>query len=472
MESQLSLAQTLSRLIRLLRHSGSTMEEVRETLRLLVAQSRETAISFQLDEWKLAIEGTPVPPAATGYEELVGQLYAHRIRELVIRQLASAAELIKLVRLLAEAPSGDPSTLSAKIAALKLWNVEVTVSEAGDAAAPVLESPEHVVVTHHLARVRAATVPLDATHALGELTSLAEEHAAAGRAEAVAEILCGIVQAERDAADPVVRASCAKAIDGLAKPALTRLVAQVLPSLQTRPRELAQQLQALGRCGNAGAAALIAHLMAADSFDDRRVYYTAIVELRAGVPMLIDALGHPQWYVVRNAACLLGEMRESQADGALARLLEHRDERVREAAAGALARIDTATSRAALQRMIQDRSAQVRLHAASAFASSGQTKTATPLATALDAESDGDVQLGILHALGRLGTPDAVQKLVKAVMPTNGRPRPVSYRVAALEALAAARGHSAHATLRSLLSDTEPAVRDAAKRLIATTAMA
>jgi HEAT repeat protein len=144
---------------------------------------------------------------------------------------------------------------------------------------------------------------------------------------------------------------------------------------------------------------------------------------------------------------------------------------VREAAATALSRIDTATARMALQRMIQDRSPNVRLHAAGAFAAS-PVKTATPLATALDVESDGDVQLGILQALGRLGTPDAVQKLVKAVMPTSGRPKPVSYRIAALEALAAARGHSAMPTLRSLLNDTEPAVRDAAKRLIATAALA
>ena len=174
---------------------------------------------------------------------------------------------------------------------------------------------------------------------------------------------------------------------------------------------------------------------------------------------------------MRNAASLLGEMREPQADGALARLLEHRDERVREAAAAALSRIDTPTARMALQRMLQDRSPHVRLHAAGAFASS-PAKTATPLATALEAESDADVQLGIIQALGRLGTPDAVQKLVRAVMPSNLRPRPVTFRIAALEALTAARGHSAMPTLRSLLTDSEPAVRDAAKRLIATAALA
>ena len=121
--------------------------------------------------------------------------------------------------------------------------------------------------------------------------------------------------------------------------------------------------------------------------------------------------------------------------------------------------------------MLQDHSPSVRLHAAGAFAAAGSSTTATPLAAALDAESDVDVQLGIIAALGRLGTPDAVQKLVKAVSPAGGRGRPVSYRVAALEALAAARGSSVNPILRSLLTDTEPTVRDTAKRLIATTAL-
>ncbi len=473
MEHSLAYTRTLSRLIHLLRHPGSTMEEVRDTLRLLVSHARETPVSFEVDDWRLSVDGSPVP-AATGFEELIGQLYAHRVRRLAIRQYATAAELIKLTRLLAEPSSGSPAAFERRAAALKLWNVSLVVaggSESGDAQESAATSPERVVLAHHLARVRGAMVPLDATHALGELSSLGEEHAEAGRAEAVAEVLVGIVRAERDLAEGVVREECARAVDRLSKPAVTRLVAQLLPALKGRPSEYAEHLAALGRTGTAGAAALIAHLMAADTIEERRVFFDAIVELRAGIPMLIDALGHPQWYVVRNAACLLGEMKAEQADGALARLLEHRDERVREAAAGALAELETPTARTALRRMLQDHSPSVRLHAAGAFAAAGSATTATPLAAALDAESDGDVQLGIIAALGRLGTPDAVQKLVKAVSPSGGRGKPVSYRVAALEALAAARCTSVTPVLRSLLTDAEQSVRDTAKRLIATTAL-
>ncbi|AHG89986.1 hypothetical protein J421_2449 [Gemmatirosa kalamazoonensis] len=474
MEPQLAFARTLSRLVGLLRHSGSTIEEVKDTLRLAVTHSRERTIAFRLDEWKLALDGDVVPASATGMEELTEQLKAHGVRELTIRQFASASELIKLVRLLAEEAVIDPQEFAQRIAAQKLWNVDVTAAAASDPSPePTAPSPDHLKVEHHLARVRQASVPLDATHALAELVELTDQHMEAGHAEAVAEVLVGLWRIEREVSDETIKAACAKTIERLSRPHLTRLVAQLLPGLLSagRQKEYAEHRDAVGRCGNPGAAALLAHLMAADSFEERRVFYNAIVELRTGIPMLIDALGHPQWYVVRNAASLLGEMREPQADGPLARLLEHRDERVREAAAAALSRIDTPIARIALQRMLQDRSPQVRLHAAGAFAAS-PAKTATPLATALEAESDTDVQLGIIYALGRLGTPDAVQKLVRAVMPSNLRPRPVSFRIAALEALTAARGNSAMPTLRTLLTDAEPAVRDAAKRLIATTALA
>jgi HEAT repeat protein len=475
MEPQLAFARTFARLIGLLRHRGSTIDEVKETLRFCVAHSRERTITFRLDDWKFSIDDEVVPATGTGCEEISGQLHAHGVAELTIRQFASAPELIKLVRLLAEPGDDDPQAFAQRALAAKLWNVDVTPRGVGQAvpAEASEPTPDDIKVAHHLARIRQVEVPLDASLALQELTEFAQELVEAGNAEAVAELLVGLWRAEQEASEGGVRITCRRAIEKLARPVLTRLVAQLLPGLLAagRQKDYADHRDALGRCGAPGAAALLAHLMAADSFEERRVFYNAIVELRCGIPMLIDALGHPQWYIVRNAASLLGEMREPQADQALARLLEHRDERVREAAAAALSRIDTATARIALQRMLQDRSPHVRLHAAGAFATS-PAKTATPLATALEVESDADVQLGIIHALGRLGTPDAVRKLVRAVMPSNLRPRPVSFRIAALEALTAARGPSAMPTLRSLVQDSEPAVRDAAERLIATVALA
>ena len=178
--------------------------------------------------------------------------------------------------------------------------------------------------------------------------------------------------------------------------------------------------------------------MAADTLEERRVFFDAIVAMRAGIPMLIDALGHPQWFVVRNAACAArrdgggaGGPRAGPAAGARA------TSACAQAAAGALSRITTpAAARRAAPDAPRPLAARAPARGQRLRVAAGQAHNAAPLAAALDAELDGDVQLGILAALGRLGTPDAVQKLVKAVRPHHGRLRPATYRVAALEALA------------------------------------
>jgi len=68
-------------------------------------------------------------------------------------------------------------------------------------------------------------------------------------------------------------------------------------------------------------------------------------------------------------------------------------------------------------------------------------------------------------------SPDAVQRLIKAISPNGAGKRPVEFRIAAAEALAQARGKSAVGALRPLLTDHEPAVRECAKRVIASLAL-
>src|SRR5205809_4646497 len=74
---------------------------------------------------------------------------------------------------------------------------------------------------------------------------------------------------------------------------------------------------------------------------------------------------------------------------------------------------------------------------------------AMPLVVAMDEETDDAVQRELMLALGRIGSPDAVQALIKFAQPTGrifGR-KPAGLRVAAVEALrladASGRGHAA-----------------------------
>src|SRR5690606_2785435 len=125
----------------------------------------------------------------------------------------------------------------------------------------------------------------------------------------------------------------------------------------------------------------------AETIEERRCYFDAIVSLRAGIPRLLDALAHPQWYVVRNAVSLLGEMRVLEADSALVPLLDHPHVRVREAAVAALTRLGTDVAREALRNVPRTlRGGAETLADAAASA---------PLARTLESEADEDVQFGI-----------------------------------------------------------------------------
>jgi HEAT repeat protein len=96
------------------------------------------------------------------------------------------------------------------------------------------------------------------------------------------------------------------------------------------------------------------------------------------------------------------------------------------------------------------------------------SRTAATLLRALEGETDVEVQISILTALGRVATADAVERLIKAAEP-DGRlfkRKPVSFRVAAVLALGEARTPTALAALQVLATDRDKDVRDAAAKAV------
>jgi len=180
-------------------------------------------------------------------------------------------------------------------------------------------------------------------------------------------------------------------------------------------------------------------------------------------------LGDPRWYVVRNAADLLGEMRAVEAEEPLIAHLRHTDERVRRAASSALVRIGSPGALQALRAAVRDPAPEVRQSAVCALGERAEdAAVATTLARALEGEADEEVALALLAALGRVATADAVQRLI-AVAEPGGRifnKKSSAFRVAAVHALGEARTAAAKATLTALTDDREREVRDAAVRML------
>jgi HEAT repeat protein len=172
--------------------------------------------------------------------------------------------------------------------------------------------------------------------------------------------------------------------------------------------------------------------------------------------------------VVRNVAELIGDLGLEDAVPELGACLEHDDERVRKAAALALARIGTVNAAEPLRRALRDKSPEVRMQVAVGIGGRRGAGLVMPLVAAMQAEEDEATRRELILALGRIGTPDAVQTLIKVAQPS-GRlfeRKPAALRLAAVEALRLSGTAPALGTLEGLSDDGDKLVRAAAQAAV------
>ncbi|HEV7702666.1 MAG TPA: HEAT repeat domain-containing protein [Gemmatimonadaceae bacterium] len=296
---------------------------------------------------------------------------------------------------------------------------------------------------------------------LDTLVKLAADSSGKDRIDIVADVFYGLVKREGDIEDKMSKRQYALGIRRLCVPRVLKCIVELLP----RRRENYEQYMAIfTRAEDDGVEALVEALISAPSITDRRVYYDSLLRLRTGVRTLVHMLGDPRWFVVRNAIELLGEMRVAEADVELEKMLEHRDDRVRTAAASALAKLGPGVAAKGLRGALRDAPEEVRERAAEAMALQ-RTGSVDSLVRALDKEDDNRVQMAMVTALGQLGTPHAVEKLMDIARTEKGllgKRRATPMRVAAVHALGEVKTSSALAALQTLLRDKEKAVRGAA----------
>ncbi|MDQ2765770.1 MAG: HEAT repeat domain-containing protein [Gemmatimonadota bacterium] len=470
-----------------------------------------------------------VPARFEGVDELVAQLIGHSIVEIAIQQNASPADLMLAAKLLSVAASPgnggevalarvralDAQTISLKVdlpvqpqAATALPNsklgnagsgfvrnsmtmfmpttgqfeaVQAGGAEVGGGDGDELEGEDIVREQDPeamFAAFAATSTPKgsmvrmfeeldksrEATEVGGHLDTLvklAADSSGKDRIDIVADVFYGLVKREGDIEDKMSKRQYALAIRRLCVPRVLKCIVELLP----RRRENYEQYMAIFlRSEDDGVEALVEALISAPSITDRRVYYDSLLRLRTGVRTLVHMLGDPRWFVVRNAIELLGEMRVAEADVELEKMLEHRDDRVRTAAASALAKLGPGVAAKGMRGALRDAPEEVRERAAEAMALQ-RSGSVDSLVRALDKEDDNRVQMAMVTALGQLGTPHAVEKLMDIARTEKGllgRRRATPMRVAAVHALGEVKTSSALAALQTLLRDKEKAVRGAA----------
>ncbi|MCA0375141.1 MAG: HEAT repeat domain-containing protein [Gemmatimonadetes bacterium] len=478
---------------------------VRDAVRLVVARVREASLLCRLVDGDLIFEGEAADRASTRtdavLEALVQRCHQLGVGSIAVRQGASPGELLTLAAMLARAPrqgpllTDTPTTMSSVAPEgmprelLRSWSVLVLPAELARArgrgtpadgialvSAPGADGTSGSPVASALARLAAATSDDMAMRAVDQLLPLIGD--AELRGDAV--ILEGVVRAAMAQVHLVGGGPGRLALERLLRRMQRRGTLELLARCVPQAVDRLPLLELLARAGELSVDILVQQLMEAEDSPTRRAYFDSVVSLDLGATLLFEKVHDPRWYVVRNVVALLGEMGVEQADAVLLPLLTSDDERLRIAVARALLRLGTPRALQGLHAAIEDSAAEVRRIAAVAYGLASAAGTtgigvrppAARLAAALEHETDEDVALEMLASLGRLGSADAIQRLLRIALPATAGPdgvmetarREAWMRVAAIEALVRARGLAVQPAIDSLINDPDPDVAATARR--------
>ena len=488
MASPQELAASFTRTLDLFRDPAAK-EAQKAQFRALAVLLKVEAVSIQVQDGQMAVNGKTLDGST-----LLQRLEFHSVKEIAIPADPPLGEVFELLRVLAEQP-GDED-IASRLRANGTKRISVAMQtlilqpavpppapatpeppppkkppEAEDipdivreaSAAHAVFSPAAAATSTPASLIAQLRDKPDGPHVGDVLAILGrqlESAMKANRAPQALAIVSGIVRAEQQVTDATRRRQYSIALKRMYSKALLEGIAEIAD----HPSDRDDALLVLRRAGEDGVEVLLDLLVAAPTIEERRGIFMALTGMKEGTDQLVHMLGHHQWFVVRNVAELAGELGLEEAVPALAQQLGHEDERVRKAVALALAKIGSSGAADPLRRALRDKSPEVRMQAALGVGGRKSSALAMPLVAAMEEEEDEDVERELILALGRIGSPSAVQALIKFAQPGGrlfGR-KPAALRATAVEALRLAATPAAVGTLEGLTNDGDKQVRAAA----------
>lgn len=374
----------------------------------------------------------------------------HGLHAIDIASTITEAEFLKLGGLLIAMPSAVRGAIVDSADALSIWNARLRVP--GVALRPTPAGMRAVV----------ANAVASEAHTTGGPGAVAVVAPPAPAHDVV----------EQELADAVRRGDSAKAFQllaGVSDPVFfEQLTSQAVLQLvvehllePSAPHEAVQAL--LVQAGVPGARAVFEQLIAATDMAERRFLYDVAAALPATLAVARQYASDSTWYVARNAAGLMGELRNQAAITDLARLLKHADTRVRVAAVVALGQVGGPAAVARLESVLFDSVPDVRNRALSiVFAAPDDDPLADRMMMAVQEESTLEYQLEIVQALSHVHTPRARRKLIEFSGERSRSLDDLQIRLAAITALASGHRPEADEALRTLTNDPHSLVRERA----------
>lgn len=481
-------AVTLARAVDLFRTHPHAVPDQKGALRALVALSKLGGPTVTVDGGQLLVDGAVVPATLPAIAALAGLLDRLGVREIRIGRGASPGDLLNLLQALAVPPEEyagpegveqrlrqsrafSVSVLSVKSAALLPGEEGERVTEAfqaleidveADAAAAAESAAEMATSTAEPAAAAPAAPEVPVTDRVNAVTEALSEDLTRGREREAMEALDRLLAEERAAlVGSAARRAYGVALRRLLTPEFLARVAPLVAEADVG----AAAGRAVRRAGAEGTELLLGQLAAAPTRAERRAFYEALRDVREGRDLVIRMLDHHEWFVVRNVADLVGELQLVEAVPALIKALSHADHRVKHAAAAALVSIGVAEAIDVVAGALCSSDARSRAAIAEALEGRRAQALVPTLKAVVAEEPHEEARRACYLALGRIGSPEAVQILIKAVRPGGRlfRRKLAGPRLAALEALKLVGGPVVVGALEGLERDAEPAVRQAAR---------
>ncbi len=388
-------------------------------------------------------------------------LMEHGITAVDIASTVTDTELLKLGGILVGPPSSVRGAILESVDAMSIWNVRLRAE-----GLPLRPTPRGMASIAPAAAIASA-----ASGAATKPVATAAATTAAATAPTVGHDV--IEQSVKAAVTRGDGKAVFKLLDAIDEPVLLEQLAtpsalQLIVELLLDPKTDHEPVQAfLLRSGVPGARAVFEQLIAATELADRRFLYDIAASMPATLAVARQYSASPTWFVARNAAGLLGEMKNQSAIPDLSRLLKHSDLRVRIAAVVALGQIGGPTATSRLESVLFDNSPDVRNRALSiVFAAPDADPLADRLMLAVQEESAIDYQLEIISALSHVQTPRARQKLIELTAERSRSLDDLQIRLAAISALAAGHRPAADAALKTLTQDEHSLIRERAQAVL------
>lgn len=499
MSSPYPISSLFGALFFLVRHDPAATADHAALAAALRAAQGPGELRIDIEPESLVINGEKVMLESPGATMLFEQMYLHGARSLRVPPSVTDDDLVRFASVLGAFP-GTYDSFEQVLGALGSSAERLTMTQGandfevframpwrprgnystGEYDPPPLESPRiRGEITSEYERFQELALNPDAAQ---ELDAESPSAGSAGRARPSLEDLLlrgreaiekedwgGLLEialliAEGEAEAPSELASSTYRIE-LKRLMSRKHLGMIARFLQGERKQEAITL--LRRFGADSTEILMDLLIQAMTIGERRGYYSAITQMSDGTDAVVQHLGHQQWYVVRNAADLCGEMGLPDAVPELAKQIEHPDERVRKAVAEALGKIGTMPAMDPIRVLMTDQSPAVRLKAVANLSGRNARGMPPAIAELLKREEHADVQHEALLALGRIGSPDALAQLREWAQPGGkllGR-KPLSLRLAAVKGIALA-GPAAADALAILERDESPEIRAAASAAV------